>query len=284
MTLMERLETAQANFTARDQDIAHYLARNYPQAILQSASAIARTTGISAATVVRFFAKLGYDSFAQAQDEIRREVATKLNSPVDRIGLVDDPSASTAEFLARHLAAETDNLKATFGQVDPAAFDAVVAALLAARGRIYVIGEKDSYAIAYFIFSHLNLCRRDVVLLETGQAMLADRLLWVRPEDLLICVSIRRYSPNGLKVSAHFQQLGAPVVALTDSPLSPLVPLARHRLIVETVSVSVFDSFTALMSLAGALVGVAARRSRDTLPATLKRGQELWNRFNTFME
>ncbi|TDR85377.1 MurR/RpiR family transcriptional regulator [Enterovirga rhinocerotis] len=283
MTLMERLEAEQAHFTAREHDIAQYLTQNYPQAILQSASAIARATGISPPTVVRFFAKLGYDSFAEAQEEIRREVVSKLHSPVDRIGLPDSSERSAADLLARHAAAEATNLRATFGQIDPDGFAAAVAAVSESRGRVYVIGEKDSYAIAYFLFSHLNLCRRDVVLLETGQAMLADRLLWSRPDDVLICVSIRRYSPNSRKVAGHFRDMGAAVVVLTDTPLSPLMPFATHRLLAQTASLSVFDSFTALMSVAGALVGEVARLSRESMQDSLNRGQDLWRRFDTFL-
>jgi DNA-binding MurR/RpiR family transcriptional regulator len=42
--------------------------------------------------------------------------------------------------------------------------------LCAGRGRIYVIGEKNSYPIACYIQAHLNFCLPDVVLLDTGAA------------------------------------------------------------------------------------------------------------------
>ncbi|GGF50151.1 RpiR family transcriptional regulator [Azorhizobium oxalatiphilum] len=282
-TLIERLEARQADLTARERDIARYLAENYPQAVLQSASAIGRTTGISAATVVRFFAKLGYASFSQAQEDARREVALKLSSPIDRMGVVDSPSSSNRDFLIRYQEVEIDNLKSTFAQLDPAQMEGLVEAILGAKGRVFIVGEKDSYAVAYFIYTHLNLCLPNVTLLETGQSMVADRLLWAGADDLLICVSIRRYCPSGIRVAEHFRDQGAKVVALSDSPLSPLLPLATHRLLVQTVSLSVFDSFTALMSVAGAMVGLVARMRREPMHATLQRGQELWNRFNTFL-
>lgn len=282
MTLVERLETGQAKFTVRERDIAHYLLEHYPQSVLQSASAIARATGISAATVVRFFAKLGYENFGAAQEEARRDVARKLNSPADRMGVVDDTGSSTGDFLARYHALEVDNLRSSFSQIDVGYFEGLIQQILDTKGRIYILGEKDSYAIAYFMFSHLNLCLGNVMLLETGQAMVADRLLWTGKNDLLICVSIRRYCPNGVRAAEHFRALEAPVITLTDSPLSPLMPLATHRLLVQTVSYSVFDSFTSLMSLAGAIVGVVARQRRQSMRNSLKRGQGMWDRFDTF--
>ncbi|HEY8337091.1 MAG TPA: MurR/RpiR family transcriptional regulator [Tardiphaga sp.] len=283
MDLLKRLEIEQANLTASESQIARYLIAHYPQAILGSASSIARATKISAATVVRFFAKLGYQSFAEAQEEIRREVALKMNSPIDRMGIADSSATSTASFLERFVALEVDNLRATFQQIDTANFDAVIDSILATRGKIYIIGEKNSHPIAFFLWAHLNVCLDNVVLVDTGQAMVADRLLWAKNGDLLVCVSIRRYSPNGVKAAQYFRAIGADVVVLTDNALSPLMPHATFRLLIQTASVSVFDSFTAMMSVAGAIAGVVERLRRNEVYATLKRGEDLWARFATFL-
>jgi DNA-binding MurR/RpiR family transcriptional regulator len=283
MGLLERLEVEQAHLTASERQIAQYLISHYPEAILGSASSIARATKISAATVVRFFAKLGYESFGEAQEEIRREVALKLNSPMDRIGIVDTNATSTEAFLARFHALEVDNIKSTFQQIDTSNFEALIACILATKGKIYIIGEKNSHPIAYLIWAHLNVCLDNVVLVDTGEAMVADRLLWAGRGDLLICVSVRRYSPNGLRAAQYFHSIGADVAVLTDNALSPLMPYATFRLLVQTASVSVFDSFTAMMSVAGAIVGVVARLRRNEVYATLKRGEDLWSRFGTFL-
>lgn len=283
MDLLQRLEVEQAKLTASESQIARYLIAHYPQAILGSASSIARATKISAATVVRFFAKLGYHSFAEAQEEIRRDVALKLHSPIDRIGIVDANATSTEAFLDRFVALEVDNLRSTFQQIDNANFDALIGRILATAGKVYIIGEKNSQPIAFFLWAHLNICLDNVVLVDTGQAMVADRLLWAAKGDLLICVSIRRYSPNSVRAAEYFRSIGADVAVLTDNALSPLMPHATLRLLVQTASVSVFDSFTAMMSMTGAIAGVVERLRRAEVYATLKRGEDLWSRFATFL-
>lgn len=283
MALLERLEVEQARLTTSEREIARYLISHYPQAILGSATSIARATRISAATVVRFFAKLGYGSFAEAQEEIRREVARKLNSPMDRMAIVDSNATSTEAFLARFHTLEVDNIKSTFQQIDTSNFEALIAGILTTKGKIYIIGEKNSQPIAYLIWAHLNICLDNVVLVDTGQAMVADRLLWAATGDLLICVSVRRYSPNGLRAAQYFRSIGADVAVLTDNALSPLMPHATFRLLVQTASVSVFDSYTAMTSVAGAIAGAVARLRRSELYATLKRGEDLWSRFGTFL-
>jgi DNA-binding MurR/RpiR family transcriptional regulator len=232
---------------------------------------------------VRFFAKLGYESFAEAQEEIRREVALKLNSPMDRMAIVDTNATSTEAFLARFHALEVDNIKATFQQIDTSNFEALIDCILATKGKIYILGEKNSHPVAFLMWAHLNICLDNVVLVDTGEAMVADRLLWAKAGDLLICVSVRRYSPNGLRAAQYFRSIGADVAVLTDNALSPLMPHATFRLLVQTASVSVFDSYTAMVSVAGAIAGVVARLRRNELYATLKRGEDLWSRFGTFL-
>ncbi|MFE1599217.1 MurR/RpiR family transcriptional regulator [Methylobacterium sp. ID0610] len=282
-TLLARLEAAQAALTVRETEIARYLVAHYPQACLDSASAIARATGVSPATVVRLFAKLGYESFQAVQQEVRRDVSRKLHSPAERARLPDDAEASLAEIMARTCETEIANIRGTFAAIPEGEIEAIVERLCAGRGKIYVIGEKNSFPIAYYIQTHLNFSLPDVVLLDTGEARIADRLLWLSPDDLLIGISIRRYSPNTTRAAAHLRGLGGEVVALTDSPLSPLCPHATHRLMIQTGSQSVFDSFTAAMSLAGLLVGAVARRRRAAMLEALRRGEQLYATFGTFL-
>ncbi|WP_171070231.1 MurR/RpiR family transcriptional regulator [Methylobacterium terricola] len=281
-TLLDRLESGREALTARETEIARYVIAHYPESCLDSASAMARATGVSAATVVRLFAKLGYASFQEVQQEVRREVSRKLHSPAERVRLPED-GVSQGEITARTLETEIDNIRATFAALSDREIEAIVARLCAGRGRIYVIGEKNSFPIAYYIQTHLNLCLPDVTLLETGEARIADRLLWLTPDDLLIAISIRRYSPNTTRAAASLRELGGDVIALTDSPLSPLCPYATHRLLIETRSQSVFDSFTAAMSLSGLIVGAVARRRREAMLEILRRGERLYETFGTFL-
>lgn len=283
MRFLERLEAEHQKLTASDRVIAQYLIDHHPQAILESASSIARKAKLSAATVVRFFAKLGYNGFAEAQEEVRREVALKLDSPLERIAIMAGERGSTEDFLFRYYSAEIENVRSTFEQVDRTVFNAIAELLLTAKGRVYIVGEKHSYSVAFLLYAHLNVCLDNVVLVDSGEAMIADRLLWVQPDDVLFCVSIRRYSPNGVKSAEYFRSIGAKVIVLTDNQLSPLTPLATHRLVMRTASPSVFDSFTAAMSLAGAITGVVARERRQRVSETLKGAEALWKHFGTFI-
>ena len=64
--LPERLTRQGAGLTASEQALALALGRDYPHALLESATALATRTGTSPSTVVRLFAKLGVQNQAHA--------------------------------------------------------------------------------------------------------------------------------------------------------------------------------------------------------------------------
>lgn len=282
MNLLERIERRRAALTESERDLSAFIVEHHPQVAFESATSIGQRVGVSAATVVRFFAKLGYDGFADVQRELRDEVAARLHSPIQRLEATREAPRGAQDLLQQSLGVDASNLQATYRAVDPAQFEALVERLVAPAGRVYVMGEKKGYGVAHYLHTQLNLALPDVTLLESGQSLIVDRLLRVAPQDLLVAVDVRRYARATVLVAKRFRDLGADVAVLADSPLSPLSGLARFKLPITTTGAGAFDSYTAAVSLVNALVnGVAARRKRE-LHETLERGEALWQEFQTF--
>lgn len=282
MTLLERIEHHRAALTESERHLAAFLVEHYPHIVFESATAIGQRVGVSIATVVRFFAKLGYDSFADVQRELRDEIAARLHSPIQRLHASRDEPSETDEILRQTLEADLGNLQGTYRGIGRAQFRALVDRLVSGRGRVYVLGEKKAYGIAHYLHTQLNMALPNVELLESGQSLLVDRLLRVSAEDLLIAIDVRRYARASVMAGRCFHDAGAEVAVLADSPLSPLSAQATYRLFVTTAGAGVFDSYTAVLSLANALVNAVAARCKEALHATLERGEALWQTFQTF--
>jgi hypothetical protein len=69
-----------------------------------------------------------------------------------------------------------------------------------------------------------------------------------------VVVSFAPYGPETLAVAHRADERGVPIIALTDGPLSPLIPLARVAFEVEDADLQGFRSLSATMCLALALV------------------------------
>ncbi|WP_029413952.1 MurR/RpiR family transcriptional regulator [Acidovorax radicis] len=274
--LTERLARQSAELTVSERALAEALGRDYPHALLESATALAARNGTSASTVVRLFAKLGYASYAEAQREARGEVTALLQTAGQRAPVTIGTERSLPQCVDDALLHDQHNITATRDSLDMVAFEAMARRIAQTEGRIFVLAQINSAPVAAWLALHLNMCRPGVQELGAGAVAATDQLLWVQPEDTLLVFSIRRYASGPVKVAQRFRDAGAQVLAITDSPAAPLAALAQHLVQVRTSNASPFDSYTAAFFVCNALVSAVAQLRHAQVSEALKRRDTLW--------
>ena len=279
--LTERLARHHADLTGSERALAEALQRDYPHALLESATALAARNGTSASTVVRLFAKLGYASYAEAQREARAEVTALLQTAGQRAPVTIGAERTLQQCVDDALLHDQHNLSATREGLNLAAFEAMATCLAQDKGRVHVLAQINSAPVGSWLALHLNMCRPGVQELGAGAMDTTDQLLWVQPDDVLLVFSIRRYASGPAKVAQHFRDAGARVLAITDSPAAPVATLAHHHLQVHTSNASPFDSYTAAFFLCNALVSAVAQLRHGAVPQVLARRDSLWDQFES---
>ncbi len=279
--LTERLARHHADLTGSERALAEALQRDYPHALLESATALAARNGTSASTVVRLFAKLGYASYAEAQREARAEVTALLQTAGQRAPVTIGAERTLQQCVDDALLHDQHNLSATREGLNLAAFEAMATCLAQDKGRVHVLAQINSAPVGSWLALHLNMCRPGVQELGAGAMDTTDQLLWVQPDDVLLVFSIRRYASGPAKVAQHFRDAGAQVLAITDSPAAPVATLAHHHLQVHTSNASPFDSYTATFFLCNALVSAVAQLRHGAVPQVLARRDSLWDQFES---
>lgn len=278
MNLPQRIAAYDRKLSKTENLLVEAVLAHYPQSLLDSATALARTVGTSASTVVRLLAKLGYESYAQAQTEARAAVTARLASPAERADAVAADSLSARACLHQALLHDQHNLQATFAGLDPAQFESALRLLLQRKARLHVLGHRQAAPLAGYAALYLNLCRPGVRQLNTGGPQsLEDQLLWLGAHDVLLLFTFRRYSVTALKAAQAFRQAGGAVVLITDSAQAPAARWADAMLVAHCSSASPFDSYTAAMSLCNALLSALAQRSKQALGEAVARGEALWS-------
>ena len=274
--LPERLAHPEAGLTASERTLAGALERDYPHALLESATALAGRTGTSTSTVVRLFAKLGYGSYAEAQREARAEMTALLQTAGQRAPVTIGTRRSLQQCVDDALLHDQHNITATHDGLDMAAFEAMTTLLAKDRGRVFVLAQINSAPVAAWLTLHLNMCRPGVQELGVGAAAATDQLLWVQPGDVLLAFSIRRYASGPVQVAERFRAAGGQVLTITDSATAPLAVLAHHRLLVRTSNASPFNSYTAAFFLCNALVSAVAQLRHAEVSEVLAQRDKLW--------
>ena len=119
------------------------------------------------------------------------------------------------------------------------------ARLLRDAGTIYIAGQLHSEPIASFLRYVLVMLRRRVVLLDPAGGLAQEMAAAVSARDVLVAVAFRHYAREVVAIRDAAAANGAPVVAITDSPLSPLAKQARVLFTVPE------DEYSFSRSLAG---------------------------------
>ena len=275
--LLERVKEGYARLPVQAQRVARWLAERPDDVALLSTREQARSLGVAPATLTRFakhFGFAGYDALRRVS-QLRLRARAAAFAPEAR-RMVARRSASGAHALAEGvLEAISANLDALRDRTTLASLQK--AAQLLSRGRrIYVLGSRSSYPIAYHFFYVASFGGAPVVLVDGPGGIGIDALRDAGASDVMFAISVAPYTRATVEAVAHGATRRVGVVALTDSPLSPLAARARAVLTVPTATPSFFHSMAAAFALAETLAAlIVAERGPQAVDATRRADQEL---------
>jgi DNA-binding MurR/RpiR family transcriptional regulator len=234
---------------------------------------LASRSGTSGPTVVRVARKLGYDGYRGLQAAARAELTDGLAPASQRIrrtaGTRDDP-------LHRAAVVEVANVEATLQACVPLQFDRAVRVLADRKRRILVVAGDAERGIATTVADQLGQLRDGVELLTGTAPRVASRVALAGRHEVALAIDVRRYDRWVLDAVAGLRSAGAAVVAVTDGPLSPLVPGATAWFAVRAEGAGPFDSHVGTLALLHALVTGVADRLRGSATARLDRIEQAW--------
>lgn len=102
-----------------------------------------------------------------------------------------------------------------------------VGAILRARC-IYIVGVRSSAALAnYLNFYFRNIFENVRLVSSTATSEMFEQLLRVGHEDVVIGISLPRYSSRTVKLLQYAHDSGATVVTITDKPEAPAGKVGR---------------------------------------------------------
>jgi DNA-binding MurR/RpiR family transcriptional regulator len=272
MTVVDRIIERAERLTATERKIAEILAGEPQTIAFGTVAGVAKRAGTSGPSVVRLAVKLGYQGFVELQAAVQRELADQLGPARDRIR-----QRPPTNLLERVAGQEQDNVARTLQQVSGEVFDRTVAMLADVDRRVWVLPGEVTFPVGQVLALQLGQLREGVTLLAGSEVSVNRSLAALSVDDPLVVIDIHRYERWLVDTVAWAQaEMGAAVVALTDSPLSPLVAGAAEAFFVAAQGVGPFDSMTASLALANALVVGVAARLREPAAAHLDAIEAAW--------
>ena len=236
-------------------------------------SDLADRVGTSRPSIVRFATKLGFEGYADLQQHIRSDLSRRLSRPSERIRSGGGHGASARTVINEAIAS-------VFDAVEGDRIAALVTPIVQAR-KVWVLSGETSQAGAHAMQSGLSMVRPGVHWLE--EHSFGTELSDAAPGDTAVVIDFPRYRKQVTLAAGVLADAGVTVVAITDSPLSPLVKLADTWSQIKVPAVGPFDSSVPIVAMCELVVAQVALELQDVATDRIDRIEALWDQTETFV-
>lgn len=247
--------------------VAAFALQNPDEIAFGTVASVAAQAKVQPSTLIRFAKSIGYVGFTDFQDVFRAQLKARwpdYHERLARLGKVADDcdkgAGALLEGFAESAIVSIERLRNTVASAD---IDRA-SQILAAAETIYLLGLRRAFPVtAYLAYTLAKLDLRALAIDDVG-ALAPEQIAGATNRDALIAVSFTPYTPTTVELTGQLAGRGIPVIAITDSPFSPLTPSADVRFEIVEADYSGFRSLAATLSLAMALaVATGARREAD---------------------
>jgi len=278
--ILATIHNGMATFSKGQKRIANYIDTSYDKAAFMTASRLGKTVNVSESTVVRFAVELGFDGYPSMQKALQEVVRNKLTA-VQRIGVANDRFGNQ-DVVSMVLQSDMESIRMTSEALDRNALAQAVDSISNAK-HIYIVGVRSSAAIATYMSFYFRNIFDNVRLVESSATSeMMEQMLHVGEGDVVIGISLPRYSTRTVKLLEFAHDSNAQVVVITDSKEAPAARFADHILVAKSDMVSVVDSLVAPMSLVNALIVSIGQRKEQEMSRIFENLEKIWEEYEVY--
>ncbi|HLI55149.1 MAG TPA: MurR/RpiR family transcriptional regulator [Acidimicrobiales bacterium] len=276
--VVERIKSEADRLTATERKIAAVLADEPHTVAFGTVAEVARRAGTSGPSVVRLATKLGYEGFVGLQAAVQAELTALLGPARDRIR-----QRPPSDIVGRAHDTEVANLAQTFDNLDRDALRRAVDLLADPARRVWIHSGLLTAPVGAVLATTMAQLRPAVTLLGGSNTTVGLAGADLCPGDVVVAVDIHRYERSLVRAVSWARNRGAEVVALTDSPLSPLAGLAAETFFISARGAGPFDSMVGGVALANLLVAATAAKVRHAAAGRLDAVEGAWRSLDSLV-
>lgn len=257
--LREAISRRHDELSDRLRRIAEFAVDQPNEIALNTVSALASSIGVQPSSIVRFANAFGYDGFSEMQRVFRSRLVAEA-SPGYRARFAAARSnewrpaeTDSASVLMREVADDTASLEELGRTIEPRLIQSACD-LLANAQTIYLVAQGRSYPVAHYLAYALGRLELRAHLNDGVGGLTRIVGEMATSDDVMVAISFRNYSPDVVAVVDAAAARGVPVIAITDSPLSPIAGPAKISFELRSDPERAFRSLVAPIALAQTLV------------------------------
>jgi len=232
--------------------VATYAVENPDEIAFGTVASIAQNATVQPSTLIRFAQALGYQGFSDLQDVFRSRLRDRVLNYDERLeqlrGHARGESKASVIFDG-FSEASLQSIAELRAKLDSAQLEQAVKTLADAH-TIYLLGLRRSFPISsYMSYAFGKLGVRNMLIDAVGGLAVED-VSFATPKDCILAISFTPYASETVSLTQRAASKGVPVVAITDSPFSPLATISNPWFEIQEANFEGFRSLAMTLTVA----------------------------------
>ena len=187
------------SLTHSQKQVAEYFNSYSDDVVFCTLEDLASRINVSTTTIIRFARALGYSGFSDMQNDARRDMQHKASLP-ERLDhtVVCSPEDS---LLQETFSLDIENIRQTLSAQKTEDLRQAIQ-LIAGAGTVYIMGMRNSFALAHYMASRLGEMKQNVRFIQSSGMIYPEEIVGASERD--VCIAYV-FSPGcGAKGSGLF--------------------------------------------------------------------------------
>ena len=264
--ILTRLSEEWEDLTPEAQKAARYVLENPRDVGVSTVREIAEAANVKPNTVVRMARQVGFDGYEDFREPFREAIRQGLVDFPDRARWLQDVSkrGELGALYAETISGALANIEETFAAIDVTDLKAAAERIWNSRQVFTLgVGVNNANARNFTYLASTGMTRFHAIPRSGSTAV--DDLAWADEQDVLIAMTCRPYRSEVIDAIQVAREQGVTVVAISDSPASPILRGADHGFIVQADAPQFFPSSVSTIALLETLLSFVIAVSSDEI-------------------
>ncbi|MDH3694531.1 MAG: MurR/RpiR family transcriptional regulator [Gammaproteobacteria bacterium] len=270
--VLQALGAELGNLSPELRKAAAYVLENPNDVGVSSIREIAEDAGVKPNTFVRMARCVGFKGYDDFREPFREEIRRGAISFPDRARWLQSlaKGGKLAGLYADIVASAIRNIEQTFASTDHQSVKRAADTIVAAR-RTYVLGVGVNNTNARNFTYLADMALDSLQSIPKQGSTATDDLVRANSDDALVAMTCKPYRTEVVEAVALAKSQGVTIIAISDSPASPIVIDAHHSFIVEADTPQIFPSSVCTIALLEALMAFVIADAKPNVIANIEK-------------
>ncbi|MEX0346797.1 MAG: MurR/RpiR family transcriptional regulator [Rhizobiaceae bacterium] len=247
---MNHLSDEFETLTPEARKAARYVLENPHSVGISTVREIAEFANVKPNTVVRMARQIGFDGYEDFRAAFREAIRSGPAGFPDRARWLQDVSkkGELGRLYAEMVGSSIRNIEETFANIDAEELKAAAEAIWNSR-RVYTLGVGVHNANARNFTYLASTGMVEFQTIPQAGSNAADDIAWADERDVLISMTCHPFRAEVNETVRIAREQGVTIIAISDSPASPIVTAANHRFVVSVDTPQFFPSSVSIIAL-----------------------------------